>query len=234
MPPGGLARVLDALRASGGSPTATRRRASAPGTATSASTPNSEPGEGADRDVVERVDRQREQRLRRRTARARAAPTTRARACTARACAGAGRPAGRRTSSRSTARRARRAIVFAHTIVESPKNGAIRRAAAISAPSVAMPTTKTSNSSGQPRRRRARSRRGRFLRSTVADTPSSMAASRDGPFCSVAERSVPLAGRRPTPGSVPRNGHRRPRRRSTAPTSGTRSRSSAAGSRRRR
>jgi rubredoxin len=36
--------------------------------------------------------------------------------------------------------------VFAHTIVESPKNGAIRRAAAISAPSVEVPTTKTSSS----------------------------------------------------------------------------------------
>src|SRR3954447_6745845 len=39
-------------------------------------------------------------------------------------------------------------IVFAHTIVDAPKNGAIRRAAAISAPSVAMPTEKTSSSSG--------------------------------------------------------------------------------------
>ena len=38
--------------------------------------------------------------------------------------------------------------MFAHTIVEAPKNGAIRRAAAISAPSVAMPTVKTSSSSG--------------------------------------------------------------------------------------
>src|SRR3954447_4272599 len=40
------------------------------------------------------------------------------------------------------------AIVFAHTIVEAPKNGAISRAAAISAPSVEDPTTKTSSSSG--------------------------------------------------------------------------------------
>src|SRR5919106_290874 len=40
------------------------------------------------------------------------------------------------------------AIVFAHTIVDAPKNGAISRAAAISAPSVALPTTKTSSSSG--------------------------------------------------------------------------------------
>ena len=39
--------------------------------------------------------------------------------------------------------------MFAHTIVESPKNGAIRRAAAISAPSVEVPTTKTSNSSAE-------------------------------------------------------------------------------------
>src|SRR5215203_2785882 len=38
------------------------------------------------------------------------------------------------------------AIVFAHTIVESPKNGAISRAAAISAPSVEVPTTNTSSS----------------------------------------------------------------------------------------
>ena len=38
--------------------------------------------------------------------------------------------------------------MFAHTIVEAPKNGAISRAAAISAPSVAMPTAKTSSSSG--------------------------------------------------------------------------------------
>ena len=42
--------------------------------------------------------------------------------------------------------------MFAHTIVESPKNGAIRRATAISEPSVADPTTKTSNSSGSRRR----------------------------------------------------------------------------------
>jgi hypothetical protein len=33
--------------------------------------------------------------------------------------------------------------VFAQTIVEAPKNGARRRAAAISAPSVEMPTVKT-------------------------------------------------------------------------------------------
>ena len=38
--------------------------------------------------------------------------------------------------------------MLAHTIVEAPKNGAISRAAAISAPSVEMPTTKTSSSSG--------------------------------------------------------------------------------------
>ena len=36
--------------------------------------------------------------------------------------------------------------MFAHTIVESPKNGAISRAAAISAPRVELPTTKTSSS----------------------------------------------------------------------------------------
>src|SRR3954447_9665169 len=45
------------------------------------------------------------------------------------------------------------AIVFAHTIVEAPKNGAIRRAAAISAPSVDAPTTNTSTSSGGSARR---------------------------------------------------------------------------------
>src|SRR3954467_9651218 len=39
-------------------------------------------------------------------------------------------------------------MVFAHTIVEAPKKGAIRRAAAISAPSVEDPTTNTSSSSG--------------------------------------------------------------------------------------
>ena len=33
-------------------------------------------------------------------------------------------------------------IVFAQTIVEAPKNGAISRAAAISAPSEPVPTTK--------------------------------------------------------------------------------------------
>src|SRR5215218_5885200 len=43
------------------------------------------------------------------------------------------------------------AIVFAQTIVESPKNGAISRATAISDPSVADPTTKTSSSSGSRR-----------------------------------------------------------------------------------
>jgi hypothetical protein len=47
------------------------------------------------------------------------------------------------------------AIVFAHTIVEAPKNGAISRAAAISAPSVAVPTLKTSSSSGGSVRRAA-------------------------------------------------------------------------------
>ena len=36
--------------------------------------------------------------------------------------------------------------MFAHTIVESPKNGAISLAAAISAPSVEVPTTNTSSS----------------------------------------------------------------------------------------
>ena len=45
--------------------------------------------------------------------------------------------------------------MFAHTIVEAPKNGAISRAAAISAPSVAMPTVKTSSSSGGSVRRAA-------------------------------------------------------------------------------
>jgi hypothetical protein len=40
--------------------------------------------------------------------------------------------------------------------VESPKNGAISRAAAISAPSVAMPTAKTSSSSGGSARRARR------------------------------------------------------------------------------
>src|SRR3954454_19198313 len=39
-------------------------------------------------------------------------------------------------------------MVFAHTIVEAPKKGAISRAAAISAPSVEDPTTNTSSSSG--------------------------------------------------------------------------------------
>jgi hypothetical protein len=39
--------------------------------------------------------------------------------------------------------------------VEAPKNGAINRAAAISAPSVAMPTEKTSSSSGGSVRRPA-------------------------------------------------------------------------------
>ena len=34
--------------------------------------------------------------------------------------------------------------MFAHTIVDAPKNGAINRAAAISVPSVAIPTAKTS------------------------------------------------------------------------------------------
>src|SRR4051812_49855787 len=45
-------------------------------------------------------------------------------------------------------------MVLAHTIVEAPKNGAISRAAAISAPSVEAPTTKTRASSGgsAPRR----------------------------------------------------------------------------------
>jgi hypothetical protein len=45
--------------------------------------------------------------------------------------------------------------VFAHTIVEAPKKGAISRAAAISPPSVAMPTVKTSSSSGGRVRRAA-------------------------------------------------------------------------------
>ena len=40
------------------------------------------------------------------------------------------------------------AIVFAHTIVDAPKNGALSRAAAISVPSVAIPTLKTRSSSG--------------------------------------------------------------------------------------
>src|SRR5215210_480358 len=47
------------------------------------------------------------------------------------------------------------AMVFAHTIVEAPKNGAISRAAAISAPSVEAPTTNTSSSSGGSGRRAA-------------------------------------------------------------------------------
>ena len=35
-------------------------------------------------------------------------------------------------------------MVFAHTIVEAPKYGAIRRATVISAPRLAIPTTNTS------------------------------------------------------------------------------------------
>ena len=43
------------------------------------------------------------------------------------------------------------AIVFAHTTVDAPKNGAINRAAAISAPNVDTPTTNTNTSSrGRP------------------------------------------------------------------------------------
>jgi hypothetical protein len=38
--------------------------------------------------------------------------------------------------------------VFAHTTVEAPKNGAINRAAAISAPNVDNPTTNTNTSNG--------------------------------------------------------------------------------------
>src|SRR3954462_10513349 len=45
-------------------------------------------------------------------------------------------------------------MVLAHTIVEAPKTGAISRAAAISAPSVEAPTTKTTASSGGSARRR--------------------------------------------------------------------------------
>ena len=54
------------------------------------------------------------------------------------------------------------AIVFAQTIVEAPKNGASRRAAAISAPRLAAPTTKTTSwMGGAPRRTAAQSSRGR-------------------------------------------------------------------------
>src|SRR4051794_32983014 len=44
-------------------------------------------------------------------------------------------------------------MVLAQTIVDAPKNGAIRRAAAISAPSEAAPTTNTSRPSGGKERR---------------------------------------------------------------------------------
>src|SRR5918995_905357 len=67
------------------------------------------------------------------------------------------------------------AIVFAHTIVDAPKKGAMSRAAAISAPRVETPTVKTI----------ARSRR-RLVRSAPgphgprADRPCAMAVPRPG------------------------------------------------------
>src|SRR5215210_6520529 len=60
-------------------------------------------------------------------------------------------------------------MVLAHTIVEAPKNGAISRAAAISAPSVEAPTTKTSSSSGG-------SARPRGLRTRASGPPAAGAS----------------------------------------------------------
>ena len=67
-------------------------------------------------------------------------------------------------------------IVFAHTIVEAPKNGAISRAAAISAPSEAAPTTNTSRPSGGRSRVDAR-----FIRWSLRFRPGPRLPSRDVP-----------------------------------------------------
>ena len=105
--------------------------------------------------------------------------------------------------------------MFAHTIVDAPKNGAISRAAAISAPSVEEPTTKTSSSSG-----------GRARVSGAAGCGGG------GDSWRVATGRVWRGGLPTAPASSVRaHGHRRPRRRSTARTSGTRSPSSGGGSR---
>ena len=62
-------------------------------------------------------------------------------------------------------------IVFAHTIVEAPKNGAISRAAAISAPSEAAPTTNTSRPSGGNSGEVMR-----FMRAVATEVPTSAEA----------------------------------------------------------
>jgi hypothetical protein len=60
--------------------------------------------------------------------------------------------------------------VLAHPIVDAPKNGAISRAAAISAPSVAEPTAKTSSSSGGSERRAATGAAGAGGADSVVET----------------------------------------------------------------
>ena len=201
-PPGGLARVLDALELQ---PDRPRRHGAEHQHRDGDEREHAEQraGEAADRDVVERVDREREQRLREERHEREQHRRHRARAGTAPACAGGGRPAARRTSSRSRARPARPRSCSPTRSSSRRSTGAISRAAAISAPRVETPTTKTSNPSGGRRWFPIRGPvwRGRF--------PT-------GPGASVRPMD--------TDGSPI----------STAPTSGIRSPSSAAGSRRRR
>ena len=67
--------------------------------------------------------------------------------------------------------------MLAHTIVDAPKNGAIRRAAAISAPSDAAPTTNTSRPSGGRSREEARFMQGPTNGEATIAAMSSPAAS---------------------------------------------------------
>src|SRR3954447_6728582 len=84
------------------------------------------------------------------------------------------------------------AIVFAHTIVDAPKNGAISRAAAISEPSDAVPVTNTSSSSGG--RRRAPRPPARRPDAVAAPVGDSVVVGREVGLASAADRAEPVGG----------------------------------------
>ena len=132
--PGDGARSPRPLGRRGGSRTARRRRAASPGERRAPARPTSDPDEGARGHVVQRVDRHVEERIGDERDQADRRARRPARACRGPCRCGwrsAKRPPSQYPTESATSTTP---IVFAHTIVDAPKNGAISRAAAISAP----------------------------------------------------------------------------------------------------
>src|SRR5213592_3096695 len=89
------------------------------------------------------------------------------------------------------------AIVFAQITVEAPKNGAISRAAAISAPSELKPTASTSASSGARNRGRTPDVvTGKEVVRSIAgwSEPGSLVERREVDLAGAAHRAVPVVG----------------------------------------